>query len=49
MTTGEGPFVVVGLLGTQRVRYTAASAVAAATVAEYLRCGPIPRGGYTGC
>lgn len=54
MTTGEDPFVVVGQRGTERVRYTAASAVAAAAVAEYLRtgvtvCMPEMRRPCTGC
>ncbi|MGH4014681.1 MAG: hypothetical protein ACRDSL_12305 [Pseudonocardiaceae bacterium] len=37
MTTGEDPFVVVGQRGTDRVSITAASPIAAAAVADYLR------------
>lgn len=39
MTTGENPFMVTGHRGTELVRYTAASVVAAAVVADHLRCG----------
>ncbi len=42
MTTSEDPFVVVGHRGTERVSYSVASTVAAAAVAEYLRCGLHP-------